>query len=120
MKGPLRHPDAEVSAGIAKIEGYLLAQSRVREAEQEAEAFAGRLPWLTGAQREEIVRIYTQDRIALSRRVLEALVARAQELRSEYEARYADLRRRLVCASVAALAGSAALCLIALLQGIGD
>ncbi|MEU0085947.1 hypothetical protein [Streptomyces sp. NPDC006274] len=113
MRGRVRQPEAEVAAGIAKLEGYLLAQSRVREAEREAEEFAGRMPWLTGAQREEVVRIYTEDRIALSRRVLKALVSRANELRAEYTARYEELRRRLLCASVAALLGSIALCVLA-------
>jgi hypothetical protein len=109
----VRQPEAEVAAGIAELEGYLLAQSRVREAEREAEEFAGRMPWLTGAQREEVVRIYTEDRIALSRRVLKALVSRANELRAEYTARYEELRRRLLCASVAALLGATALCVLA-------
>ncbi|MFF3291019.1 hypothetical protein [Streptomyces sp. NPDC003023] len=113
MRGPVRRPESEAAAGIARLEGYLLAQSRMREAEREAEAFAGRMPWLTTAQREEVVRIYTQDRIALSRRVLEAVVSRAHELRLEYATRYEELRRRLLCAGAAALLGSAALCVLA-------
>jgi hypothetical protein len=113
VRGPVRQPEPDVAAGIARLEGYLLAQSKVQEAEREAEAFAGRMPWLTTAQREEVVRVYTEDRIALSRQVLEALVSRAHELRAEYTARYDELRRRLLCASVAALLGSTALCVFA-------
>ncbi|TXS52973.1 hypothetical protein EAO77_19120 [Streptomyces sp. t39] len=111
MKGPA--PD--VAAGIARLEGYLLAQGRLSEARREAEEFADRMPWLTTAQREDVVSHYVQDRIALTRRVLAALVARAGELRQEYTERYEELRRRLVCGSVAALLCSAALCAAALL-----
>ena len=115
MSGPVRQPEteSEIAAGIARIEGYLLARSHVQEAERDAEAFADRMPWLTTGQREEVVRVYTGDRIAVSRRVLEALVARSQELRAEHTARYEELRRRLLCASVAALLGSAVLCVLA-------
>ncbi|MET9422408.1 MULTISPECIES: hypothetical protein [unclassified Streptomyces] len=113
MRGPVRQTESEVAAGLVRLEGYLLAQSRLQEAQQEAEAFAGRMPWLTSAQREEVVRAYTQDRIALSRRVLEALVSRADELRLEYTARYEELRRRLLCAGVAAVLVSAVLCTFA-------
>ncbi|MEW1791262.1 MULTISPECIES: hypothetical protein [Streptomyces] len=93
----------EASAGIQQLEGYLLAQSRVREARTHALVFADRLPWLTTAQHEEVVSLYTQDHIAMSRRALESVVARAAELREEYTARYELLRRRLVCASLTAL-----------------
>ncbi|MGW1139937.1 hypothetical protein [Streptomyces zhihengii] len=103
-------PGPDVASGIARLEGYLLAQSRMSEARREAEDFADRMPWLTTAQREDVVSHYVQDRVALTRRVLTALVARAGELRQEYTARYEDLRRRLLCGSFAALLCSAALC----------
>ncbi|WP_329381234.1 hypothetical protein [Streptomyces sp. NBC_01716] len=97
----------EAAAGIQQLEGYLLAQSRVREARAHAVVFADRMPWLTTAQHEEVVRLYTQDHIAMSRRALELVVARAGELREEYTARYELLRRRLVCASLTAVIGAA-------------
>ncbi|MFD3484021.1 hypothetical protein [Streptomyces sp. NPDC058665] len=96
----------EAAAGIQQLEGYLLAQSRVREARAHAVVFADRMPWLTTAQHEEIVRLYTQDHIAMSRRALELVVTRAGELREEYTARYELLRRRLVCASLTAVIGA--------------
>lgn len=108
----------EAASGIARLEGFLLAQGRVLEARREASAFADRMPWLTTAQREEVVRLYVQDRVALTRRVLEALVSRAGELRAEYTARYESLRRRLLCAAVAALLTSGALCACAVLVSL--
>lgn len=101
----------EASSGIQQLEGYLLAQSRVREARTHAVLFADRMPWLTSAQHEEVVSLYTQDHIAMSRRALEAVVARAGELRTEYTARYELLKRRLLCAFLTATAGSACLIL---------
>ena len=88
------------------MEGYLLAQSRLLEARTHATMFADRMPWLTSAQYEEVVSLYTEDHIAVSHRALEAVVARAGELRAEYTARYELLRRRLLCAGLTTLTGS--------------
>ncbi|WP_405611996.1 hypothetical protein OG292_10015 [Streptomyces sp. NBC_01511] len=103
MTGESAPSSGEAASGIQQLEGYLLAQSRVREARTHAAVFADRMPWLTSAQHEEVVSLYTQDHIAMSRRALEAVVARAGELRAEYTARYELLRRRLLCASLTAL-----------------
>ncbi|MBT2365673.1 hypothetical protein J7E88_10160 [Streptomyces sp. ISL-10] len=105
----------DVAAGIARLEGYLLAQSRLTQAQEHADEFADLMPWLTTSQREEVVRLYTQDHIAVSRRALEFVSARAAELRVEYTARYETLRRRLLCRSVAALVTAALLCTCAAL-----
>jgi len=88
--------EAESARGIAKLEGYLLSRTHRQNAHAEAEAFADRLPWLTPAQYEDVVRLYTADRMALTRRVLEATVERCGELRREYTARYEELRSRLL------------------------
>ncbi|MFP1624257.1 hypothetical protein ACLB9X_03360 [Streptomyces sp. 5K101] len=111
MTRPAQKPEREAAAGIAELEGYLLAQSRLYEARVEAEAFADRLPWLTTSQREEVVRLFAEDRIALSRRALAALVSRAGELRQEYSQRYDFLRQRMLCGGLAALLGLVALLL---------
>ncbi|MFD9866941.1 hypothetical protein ACFXI8_06475 [Streptomyces niveus] len=105
MTGEPAPSPGEASSGIQQLEGYLLAQSRVREARTHAVIFADRMPWLTSAQHEEVVSLYTQDHIAMSRRALEAVVARAGELRAEYTARYELLKRRLLCAYLIALTG---------------
>jgi hypothetical protein len=105
----------EIESGIARIEGYLLCQTEISNARAEAEAFARRMPWLTAAQHEEIVRLYTEDRMELSRRVLQRIADRCRELRAEYTARYEELRRRLVCACVAVVLGAFALCVCTLL-----
>ncbi|KAF4406625.1 MULTISPECIES: hypothetical protein [Streptomyces] len=99
----------EVTAGLRQLEGYLRCRTDIAEAEREAAAFADRMPWLTDGGREELVRLYTEDRLELTRRGLEQIVARSAELRQEYAARYAELRGRLVRITTAALLCAAAL-----------
>jgi hypothetical protein len=106
----------EVTSGIARLEGYLLCQAELRDARTEAEAFVCRMPWLTADQREEVVRLYTEDRMALSRRTLQRITTRCHELQGEYSARYEQLRRRLLCASLAILLAAVALCALTLLS----
>ncbi|CAM5356990.1 hypothetical protein [Streptomyces fumanus] len=90
-RGGDRHPSV-----AAEAEGYLLARSRHDEALRDAEALCARLPWLTGAQADDLTRQYVRQHIDLSRRMLLAVLERADGLRQEYEQRYADLRRRLL------------------------
>ncbi|MES4904444.1 MULTISPECIES: hypothetical protein [unclassified Streptomyces] len=106
----------EIEAGIARLEGYLLCQSELGDARAEAEAFAGRLAWLTAAQREEVVRLYTEERVELSRRMLRRIVDRCEELRAEYTTRYDELRRRLLCRCVAGVV--AAMTLLAVVGAV--
>ncbi len=106
-------PPAEQAAVlVTEVEGHLLAQAERDRARREAEALCARLPWLTGAQAEDVTRHYTEQRLALTCELLRATVARAEELRGEYEARFATLRRALLrrhaaCAATV-LAGAAA------------
>ncbi|GAA2357921.1 hypothetical protein [Streptomyces cuspidosporus] len=93
-------PD-EIESGIARLEGYLLCQRELGDARAEAEAYADRLPWLTTTQREEVVRLYAEERVELSRRMLRRIADRCEELRAEYTARYEELRRRLLYRCVA-------------------
>lgn len=109
MKSRLPPTDQETAQGIARLEGYLLCQAELHNALAEGEDFARRMPWLTTAQHEDVARHYAEERIALSKEVLRAVTVRCTELRSEYTARYQDLRQRLVCLSVASLVVSAAL-----------
>ncbi|NBM19640.1 hypothetical protein [Streptomyces sp. GC420] len=102
--------DTDTAAGIARLEGYLLCQAEIGKARTEAEDFAGRLPWLTSAQREEVVRNYALDRLNVSKESLRAVTVRCAELQQEYETRYHLLRRRLLCHCVALLLLSCALC----------
>ncbi len=46
-----------------EIESYLSQQVEIRQAQQLAERFADRLPWLTASQRQVVVRHYTVDRL---------------------------------------------------------
>ncbi|WP_165984132.1 hypothetical protein [Streptomyces sp. YIM 98790] len=102
---------------VEQLEGYLRARAEAAVARRDGEALADRMPWLTTAQREEFVRLYAEDRIGLTRCTLRALTRRCRELRAEYEARYAELRRRLLTVIVAVLLGAlaAALAVTALL-----
>lgn len=91
---------AEAAAGIARMEGYLLAQHARTEAAEAGAAFVGRFPWLGPHEAEEIARVFAQEHLALRRRMFQAAVVRADELRREYSGRYACLRRRLVAAAL--------------------
>ncbi|MFJ8691390.1 hypothetical protein [Streptomyces roseolilacinus] len=99
----------ETAAGISAIEGYLMAQATMRRAREQAEAFAGRMLWLTTGQREEVVRQYAADHLEQSKETLQAIVRRAAELREEYTARYEELRQRLLRIVVVSLSLAAAL-----------
>ncbi|GAA3795964.1 hypothetical protein ACFS5L_33105 [Streptomyces phyllanthi] len=102
--------DHDVAAGLARLEGYLLCQSEIQRAHAEAESFAGRLPWLTTAQREEVVAHYVEEQLRLSKEVLQRIATRCAELRDEYTTRYETLRQRLLCRCAALVLASAALC----------
>ncbi|MEU8466406.1 cytochrome C oxidase subunit I [Streptomyces sp. NPDC029006] len=87
-----------------EVEGYLLWQARVAEAEQRAREFTGSLDWLTTAQREEIERRYAADSLRRARADLERIAARCVSLRAEYEQRYRELRRRCLAMTLAVCA----------------
>ncbi|OIJ92238.1 cytochrome C oxidase subunit I [Streptomyces sp. MUSC 14] len=99
MTGPAAHGADGTLAG--QVEGYLLWQARIAEAEQRAREFTGPLDWLTTAQREEIERRYTVDSLHRARADLERVAARCRSLRTEYEHRYTELRRRCLAVTVA-------------------
>ncbi|GAA1422864.1 hypothetical protein GCM10009601_25030 [Streptomyces thermospinosisporus] len=113
-------PDGLGSALAVRVEGYLLAHTHHEQAHREAESLCARLPWLTTAQAEDVTRQYVRQRIELTRRMLQMTLERADQLRGEYEARYAVLRRDLLrrhtafaCAVVVCSAAlSTAVCLL--------
>ncbi|MDR6978454.1 hypothetical protein J2X68_005180 [Streptomyces sp. 3330] len=86
------------------VEGYLLWQARIAEAEQRAQEFVRPMEWLTTSQRAEIERHYAADSLRRARRDLERVAARSLSLRAEYEHRYQQLRRR--CLGLALTAGA--------------
>ncbi|MFE4966479.1 cytochrome C oxidase subunit I [Streptomyces sp. NPDC056660] len=98
-----------------EVEGYLLWQARIAEAEQRAREFTGRLDWLTTTQRDEVERHYVEDSLKRARQDLERIAARCVSLRGEYERRYRGLRARCagwalaVCTGVAFLAAAVSL-----------
>jgi uncharacterized membrane protein YqjE len=65
------------------------------------------------------VRLYTDARIDISRTVLERIAGRGRELRTEYTARYEQLRRLLLCLCVALVLAAFTLCGFVLLLAVG-
>jgi len=98
-----------------EVEGYLLWQARIAEAEQRAREFVRPMEWLTSAQRTEIEQCYVADSLLRARKDLERIAARCTSLRAEYEHRYEELRRRCVGWTLAVCAGCAALAALLLL-----
>jgi hypothetical protein len=94
-----RAPADSPERGIQQLEGYLLWQAEKERARAEAEAFAHRLPWLTGEQRRQVTHHYAELRLADTLKTLEHLRERSRELRIEYSLRYEHLRRRLLHAA---------------------
>ncbi|AWI32312.1 hypothetical protein E3E14_31605 [Streptomyces sp. ICN441] len=104
-------PDSvDTAAGLARLEGYLMANAHVRAARTAAESLADRMPWLTADERTELVRLSTADRIQASREQFEAVAVRARELETQYAARYGELRRRVLCRGVACAAVCVTVC----------
>ncbi|CAL9352835.1 hypothetical protein SUDANB176_00512 [Streptomyces sp. enrichment culture] len=78
-----------------------MAQAHLDEARHEAEELCAGLPWLTPTQAEDLTHHYMHRRLAFTRRMLRGTAERAAQLRQEYEARYAELRRGLLRRHVA-------------------
>ncbi|MFF5455046.1 hypothetical protein ACFY40_28015 [Streptomyces sp. NPDC012950] len=98
----------EAAAGIARLEGYLLARQVRVEATEAGAVFADRFPWLGPQERSEIAREFAREHLAVRRRMLRDAVARADELRREYGDRYGRLRRRLLALALGAAGATAA------------
>ncbi|MFF5161464.1 hypothetical protein ACFY3N_35750 [Streptomyces sp. NPDC000348] len=109
------NPRRESALGLNRLEGHLLWAAEVEEARRQADRFAGELPWLTAAQREDVERVYRADRIAVSRATLVRIRDRAAELRTEYEARYRQLRARCVALTAMAVVGGAGTAVVTVL-----
>ncbi|MER7403633.1 hypothetical protein ABT373_14365 [Streptomyces sp. NPDC000070] len=99
-----------------EAEGYLLAHAHREQARREAEELCAHMPWLTTAQAEELTGHYVRRRLDVTRQSLRSTVRRAEELRQEYESRYAALRHTLLrrhaacaCAVLACAGGVSAL-----------
>lgn len=110
-------PDGASRSVLAdETEGYLLAHAHRDQARREAEELCARLPWLTTGQAEELTVHYIRRRLDVTRQLMLSTVRRAEELRGEYESRYAELRSALLrrhaagaCAVLACAAGAGSL-----------
>lgn len=104
----MRDETGEAKAGMVRLEGYLMSEAALREAREEANAFAQRLTWLGPGEQHEIAGLLAEHHLKGKREMLAAVVVRSEQLKAEYEARYEQLRRRLVCATVTSVAGTVA------------
>jgi hypothetical protein len=95
---PLSAADAD--AGLHLIEGYLYWQAENAAAQAKAEEFADRLPWLTRREREDVIHLYTDERLELSRTFVDRTAQRALQLQHEYTHRYRQLKARLLIAAI--------------------
>ncbi|MEV5873708.1 cytochrome C oxidase subunit I [Streptomyces sp. NPDC052101] len=98
-----------------EVEGYLLWQSRIAEAERRAREFVQPMEWLTTAQREDVERRYVADALRRARSDLERIAARCASLRTEYEHRYHRLRRRCTALTLAVCAACTAVATLLLM-----
>lgn len=109
-----RHPH-ETAAGLARLEGYLVSQAALHEADRAGQAFARELTWLGPQEQQEIATRFAQHHLLLRKQALHAVVGRAEELHGDHSRRYSALRIRIVgiCVTVCALCCAAAVLLAA-------
>lgn len=81
---------------LGDVEGHLLLAATRQEGRTAAARFSAPLHWLTEGQRGEVERRFEAEYLALARASWQHTAVRAGELRDAYEARYRDLRRRLL------------------------
>ncbi|NXY93236.1 hypothetical protein HYE82_02160 [Streptomyces sp. BR123] len=93
----------ETTAGLARLEGYLMSQTALQEAATAGETFARCFSWLGPHEQDEIARRFADHHLALRKQMLRAAIDRAHELRGEYGHRYAVLRRRTVAVALGAV-----------------
>lgn len=102
--------EQEAADGIRRMESLLVFHAELHQARTRTHAFTEQMPWLTTGQREEIAQLYTEQHLALSKKVMRALVAHITELRSHYTTRYETLKRRVCCTTIVVLTALAAFC----------
>ncbi|MFD3585279.1 hypothetical protein [Streptomyces sp. NPDC058683] len=86
----------EERALVSQVEGHLLLAATREEGRAAAARVADRLGWLTDTQREDLERQFATEYLALSRTSWHRTAERSEELKREYEARYQQLRQRLL------------------------
>ncbi|WP_037606088.1 hypothetical protein [Streptacidiphilus rugosus] len=85
---------------------FLVWQAETTDARSAAHRFTEKLPRLTAAQRDEVIRVCTADRLDASRNSIRHLAERSRAMQREYVARYGTLRARLLGWSLAATVGA--------------
>ena len=107
----------DMEALLNEIEGHLLVDAARAEARTAAAELTAGLDWLTEHQREEVARRFTERYLALSRASWRRTARRGEELRTQYETRYRQLRQRLLGWLLLGCALAAGTVLVALSAG---
>ncbi|MFD3843901.1 hypothetical protein ACFWWC_48200 [Streptomyces sp. NPDC058642] len=94
-----------MSKFLADVEGHLLLAATREEGRTAAQRFTAPLPWLTDTQRAEVERRFEAEYLALARDSWQHTSERAGRLRDEYEAKYRELRRRVLVGGLLGCAG---------------
>ncbi|MEU5320270.1 hypothetical protein AB0G67_26500 [Streptomyces sp. NPDC021056] len=94
-----------MSKFLADVEGHLLLAATREEGRTAAQRFTAPLPWLTDTQRDEVERRFEAEYLALARDSWQHTAVRAERLRDEYEAKYRELRRRVLTGGLLGCAG---------------
>ncbi|MCE0447099.1 hypothetical protein LT493_29875 [Streptomyces tricolor] len=98
---------------VRQIEGHLLLAAAREEGRTAAVRLSSRLGRLTDSQREDVEREFQAEYLALARLSWRRTAERAEELRAAYEARYRELRGRLLACCLLGCALLAAVVLVA-------
>ncbi|MFF4272554.1 hypothetical protein [Streptomyces sp. NPDC001536] len=104
-----------MSKFLSDVEGHLLLAATREEGRTAAERFTAPLHWLTDTQRAEVERRFEAEYLSLARDSWQRTSTRAGRLREEYEARYHELRRRLLAGCLLGCAGLVAVLVVWLL-----
>jgi hypothetical protein len=105
-------PGQDAVRGMAQLEGYLMWNAEIEEADRRAGRFADQLPWLTSAQRADVERLYSAEHLVAARGTLTRIADRTHDVRAEYAERYRRLRARCVAVTLAGVSVAAAVCLV--------
>ena len=106
---PRRHATAaapqQVERGIRDLEGHLLWASEIAGSRRAAQHFASRFAWATTDEREDLARVYADQRLEDSHQMIDRIAERANTLQAQYEVRWQQATSRLVLGALLALTG---------------
>jgi hypothetical protein len=86
----------EAEQGINDLEGHLLWAAEIAGAHGAGEQFASQFDWATTDERDDLARVYAEQRLRDSHQLIERTADRARCLRAQYEHRWQQVQSRLV------------------------